>query len=114
MLFVHFFQRLSFCKEKDHPQSHCSGLYVILQAFLPIGTGLLTLSHSPLKALMSQFWSSGILLVLCLSLKPGSKMVARLTLVDNLIRVVEVDTVITVREDMHVVILHTSDIQFVK
>jgi hypothetical protein len=72
------------------------------------GTAFNVRSHSPLKALMSQLLNSeGLLANVFL-------LIEQLTIVHNPVRIVEEDTVVTVREHMDIVILHPSEVQLVK
>lgn len=73
------------------------------------GTAFCILNHSPLNALTSHELSSA---------KPIStkffEEVGLLTVINNLIRIVEVNAVIRVREEMHIIILDPLQIQLIE
>jgi hypothetical protein len=76
------------------------------------GTACSTLSHSPLKALINHHLSSAI--AVSTPHPPYMNGQFQLTIVYNLIRIVEIDAVIRVWKHMHIIILDARKVKLVE
>jgi hypothetical protein len=87
--------------------------YLALIFFSQSGTGFSVRNHSPLKALTSQFVSSAnpvVSIAVFLSHDANS----RLTIINNFVGIMEVNAMIAIRKDVHVIIFHAGEIEFIE
>lgn len=76
-----------------------------------LGTAFCIRSHSPLNALTSQELSSAALVS---SYYYTDTQGTALTIVNNLVRIVEVDAVVGVGKEVHVVVFHAREVELVE
>src|SRR6266498_5318386 len=78
-------------------------------ASICIGTALEVRNHSPLNALISQLLNSAQFVS---TIQPEET--GKLTIIKNPIRIMEINPMITIRENMNIIILHPRQIQLIQ
>jgi hypothetical protein len=97
---------------RSGPDDLCSSyLLAVVASMLPFGTAPSMRSHSPLKAFISQLLSPGPYQI---SLPIGCWHRRKPTIIDHPVCIMEINSVIGIREDMDIIVLNAGKVEFIQ